>query len=128
MKKRLSTFWLIAFCIVMLLSCKDNKEDMVVCTMEFRMVSIQVNGPTLDTFYTIRLSTGDTIRPISGRQFQENTYTVLDDNYQPLLVNAEDSFRFYGILQQQQVVNEVFKIKADRCHIDYVSGRTEVTL
>ena len=96
--------------------------------MEFRMVSIKLIGPALDTFYTIRLSSGDTIRPISGRQFFENTYTVLDDNYQPQLVNTQDSFRFYGIYQQQQVVNEKFIIKADQCHIDYVSGRTEVVL
>lgn len=92
------------------------------------MVSIKINGPVLDTFYTVRLSTGDTIRPISGRQFFENTYSVLDDNYQPQLMNAQDSFRFYGIIQNQQVVNELFTIKADRCHIDYVSGRTEITL
>ncbi len=102
---------------------------MVMCTMEFRYVNIKVNGGTLDTCYTVRLSNSDTIKPkVDMSSITDHNYTVLHDGYQPQLINRIDSFRFCGFIGQSQVVNEVFVIKADECHIDYVSGRTEVTL
>lgn len=96
--------------------------------MEFRTIGIQVNGNTLDTCYTVRLTNNDTIWPNTQMVLYDHLYPVLTDMYQPHLVNQLDSFRFCGYLQGMKVVDEIFKIKADECHIDYVSGKTEVTL
>ena len=122
--KSLSIFVL---CIT-LLSCNDSSgDDQKVCTEEFRTVAITVSGATLDDFYTIRKSNQETIR-YSSDEVIENSYPVLTDEYQPMLKNKEETFQFIGIIENQTVVDEDFIIKADECHIQYVSGKTEVTI
>ena len=108
-------------------SCND-KED-VPCTMEFRTIGITVTGDSLTDYYTIRLSTADTLRFIYGNPFIENHwYPVLDDNYQSKIANSQENFRFIGKINDTVVVNEAFIIKADACHIDKVSGKIEINL
>lgn len=113
----------------MLVSCKsESQNNTVACTMEFRTVTINVQGDTLDQFYTIRITSGDTIRLNSGNTFGVNTYPVLDDTYQINIANRTEQFRFVGLKNNAVIVDELFTIKADQCHIDYVSGNQYVTL
>jgi hypothetical protein len=92
------------------------------------MINIKVNNATLDEFYTIRENTGDTIRNISSSQPDLNLYLVLDDNSQHLIMNRTENFRFIGIISDTVAVDELFSIKADQCHIEYVSGNLQVDL
>lgn len=117
----------ILFLLIAAISCTSRTNE-VICTMEFRTVNIKVNNATLQDFYTIRESTGDTIRNISGYQPDLNLYPVLDDNSKHLIFNRTENFRFVGIVSDTVAVNEVFSIKADQCHIQYVSGNQEVSL
>lgn len=96
--------------------------------MEYRTISIHVIGDTLQYFYTIRQSTGDTIRYNNMNSVNPFTYSVLEDSYQPNLANKTDSFIFYGIINNSIVVKEPFQIKADQCHIEYLSGKQEISL
>ncbi|MFZ4400208.1 MAG: hypothetical protein ACOYO1_09250 [Bacteroidales bacterium] len=119
--------FLLTILFAFILSC--NHKDEVACTQEFRTIGITVTGDSLTDFYTIRLSTSDTLRFIYGNPFIENHwYPVLDDNYQSKIANSQESFRFVGEINDSMVVNETFIIKADACHIEKVSGRTEVSL
>lgn len=97
--------------------------------MEFRSVTIEVNGGVLDSYHTLRVSTGDIINieedPLG---FFENIYTVLNDNYLSLIVNKTETFIFKGYINDQLVVEEPFVISGDQCHINYVSGNTQVDL
>lgn len=105
------------------------EEDPIACTMDFRMVMVNVTGPALTSYYTLRTANGDTIR--IG---QENTggmagiYPVLDDSYQSILEGRTENFIFRGFINDSMVVNESYGISADECHIDYVSGNLNVTL
>lgn len=113
-----------ALCVLAVFnSCKDE----VYCTEEFRTISITVNGPALDDFYTLRESTGDTLI-INHDSIWGNAYPVLDDNFQKTLEDKTETFRFHGIINDSIVVNEPFVIKADKCHIIFVSGKQEVNL
>ena len=112
------------FTVLLVFSCKHNNE--VVCTSMFASVNIEVDGGVLDDYYTIRNSTGDTIR-FTGGPFQ-NSYPVLDDNYQQMLENKQETFKFIGIKSGNKVVDENFVISADKCHISKVSGKTIVTI
>jgi hypothetical protein len=114
-----------ALVFVLLLSFQCKKET--ACTMEFRTVGIQVIGDTLDDFYTIRNLNGDTLR-YENYGFEENYYTVLDDNFHVYLKNATENFTFVGIINGQKVVDEAFTIRGDDCHIDKVSGAVTVIL
>lgn len=106
----------------------DINTDQAICTTEFRSVGLRVIGDTLTDFYTIRLSNSDTIRRSTGVEPQTHWYLVLDDSYQRQLVNKQESFRFIGKKGQTIVIREEYIIAADQCHINKVSGKSEIQL
>ena len=112
--------------VLLISSCKNTQE--IACTEEYRFVTITVNGAQLDNFYTIRISNGDTIRHDQEMGLDNNVYVVLTDSYQKNIQNSVENFVFHGLIGDSLVVNEPFVIKADQCHITYVSGKTEVNL
>ncbi len=124
--KLVSFFILIVVSILIVSSC--TKEEEVICTMEWRYISIDVKGGVLDDFYTIRKYTGDTIRYEKDNILGNNSYIILSDNYQNKIKNKEEIFIFKGYITDSLVVNEQYIIKADECHINYVSGKKEINL
>jgi hypothetical protein len=68
----------------------------------------------------------ETIHPANTGM--DDSYTVLDDSYLKQLMDNADSFRFTGTKNGKEVVNEVFVIGADCCHINKVSGNESVTV
>lgn len=96
------------------------------CTLEFRTISIELIGDTPDDFYTLRSSTGDTIR-LSNETF-EDYYPVLDDSWQEELRGSEEEFVFEAVLDGTVVVSETFVVEADVCHINKVSGPESATI
>ena len=124
--KLVSFFILIVVSILIIISC--TKDEEVICTMEYRYISIDVKGGILDDFYTIRKYTGDTIRYEKDNIIGNNSYIILSDNYQNKIKNKEEIFIFKGYITDSLVVNEQYIIKADECHIDYVSGKKEINL
>lgn len=101
-------------------------DDHVNCTEEFRFINIEVVGDPLDDFYTLRKSTGDTLR--LSNVFPDSKYAVLDDRYHPQIKNRVEDFTFIGIINDSVVVSEPFVISGDDCHIDKVKGVNTVTL
>ena len=124
--KLVSFYILIVVSILILISC--TKDEEVICTMEYRYISIDVKGGILDDFYTIRKYTGDTIRNEKDNIIGNNSYIILSDNYQNKIKNKEEIFIFKGYITDSLVVNEQYVIKADECHINYVSGKKEINL
>ena len=124
--KKFSLHIIIFFTILFFISCA--KEEEVICTMEWRYISIDVKGCVLDDFYTIRKYTGDTIRYEKDNILGNNSYIILSDNYQNKIKNKEEIFIFKGYITDSLVVNEQYVIKADECHINYVSGKKEINL
>ena len=124
--KLVSFYILIVVSILILISC--TKDEEVICTMEYRYISIDVKGGILDDFYTIRKYTGDTIRNEKDNIIGNNSYIILSDNYQNKIKNKEEIFIFKGYITDSLVVNEQYIIKADECHINYVSGKKEINL
>ena len=124
--KLVSFFILIVVSVLILISC--TKDEEVICTMEYRYILIDVKGGILDDFYTIRKYTGDTIRYEKDNIIGNNSYIILSDNYQNKIKNKEEIFIFKGYITDSLVVNEQYVIKADECHINYVSGKKEINL
>lgn len=124
--KKFSLHIIIFFTILFFISC--SKEEEVICTMEWRYISIDVKGGVLDNIYTIRKYTGDTIRNEKDNIIGNNSYIILSDNYQNKIKNKEEIFIFKGYITDSLVVNEQYIIKADECHINYVSGKKEINL
>ena len=121
--------------ILMLPSCEwlkdltgngDDSDDPILCTEEFRTVGLEITGAELDNFFTIRKETNDTLE-IASEPFL-SIYPVLDDNFQDELEGKEEEFIFLGFIGEEEVVRESFVIKADKCHIEKVSGPESVSL
>ena len=131
MKKQMLISALIVLALIQILSSCSTKNDVpqVMCTEEFRTVSLTVTGDSLTSFYTVRESTSDTIRYQGYNLYSlSNTYPVLDDSYRSMIFNREERFTFIGLLNKAIVVNEPFVIGADECHIYKVSGKEEVII
>jgi hypothetical protein len=118
-------FVLITLGIFMFTSCNDKGTA---CTEEFRTITISVTGGTLSKVYTVRQSTKDTIYSDQSGAFGNSTYVVLDDAYHSRLKNQKDDFLFIGEVDGNLVIEEMFTIEADECHIQYVSGNTDIEL
>ena len=108
-----------------LYGCKQSVP--VLCTAEYRSIVIRVSGDSLTDFYTVRLSTSDTIRR-PNLDYKPQWYPVLDDSYHSTITNTQERYQFIGKIKNAIVVNEEYVIKADACHVYKVSGRDEVQL
>ncbi len=126
LKFRNSLYLLATVITIGLYSCNET-GGFIVCTEEFRTIGITVNGDMLTDHFTIRISNGDTIRPLD-QGFEDDYYIILSDNFQPELADKQENFRFIGEISDIVVVNQLYVIKADQCHINKVSGESEITL
>jgi hypothetical protein len=111
-------------------SCSERKDvPQVQCTEEYRTVSLKINGDSLTDFYTIREQTGEMIRyNNNGFSPYMNYYPVLEDSYQAVIANSSERFNFKGFIDEKLVVDEIYIIGADFCHIYKVEGKDEITL
>ena len=135
--KSILTFCLLSICFLLTTSssCKKEKDtgdcDGIACTMMFAMVTVNVTDSAgqavkLDDAYTISNITADTIR--HEQNLHDMGYIVLDDSYQKYIVNTSATFQFIGVKDGKQVVNAPFVIGADCCHINKISGETEIKI
>ena len=85
------------------------------------------NSINLQDFYTINIATGDTLR-YNNSSWQEGAYTVLDDSYVSKMHNEKFQFRFAGIKNNATVVNELYTISADCCHISKEAGKDTIVI
>jgi hypothetical protein len=107
----------------------DDDPGVVICTEEFRMIGVKVNGDELDNFYTLRVETGDEISFTEGDTYPlVNWYPILDDSYQTILEGVEEEFQFVGEIDGNEVLRENYVIGADQCHIYKVSGPQSIDL
>lgn len=128
--------------ICMSASCKKTGDsgttppnadcDKVMCTMMFAMINIDVKDAAgapvkLDEVYTLRVATGEKIKHENNGS-EAGSYTVLDDGYMKSLMKQKADFRFVGVKDGKEVVNEPFEISADCCHVSKVSGRASIVV
>ncbi|MHA4739564.1 hypothetical protein [Dyadobacter sp. MSC1_007] len=119
------------FLIMMLLTasltgCKNGNPIWQTCTDEFRFIALTVSGPALTDFYTVRLSTSDTIRVNGDIINGKNQYVVLNDLHRLMFEGRQEEFLFIGLRGDTIAVSEAYLIRADRCHIEKVSGKEAI--
>lgn len=130
----LKKYGVILLCVIAL-GCHTTRKTTcppeVMCTRIFKSVVVQVKNTegtpvTLDDTYTVNVNTGETIR-LEGTG-EPGYYIVLNDSYQKKIVNTTAQFQFIGVKNGQRVVDEPYRIGADCCHIEKVSGQNEITV
>ena len=105
-------------------SCNDGEA----CTEDFRTVIITVSGDPLSEAYTIRKDTDEKLNFNHQNALGAESYIVVDDTYVEKMKNQTLDFLFVGVLSGTVVVEEEFTIRADECHVEYVSGNTDVVI
>lgn len=108
-------------------SCTFMQPEEITCSTISKTIEVKINGQELDSYYTIRISNQDTIRP-QGNRTEENFYPILSDIYHINLINKKDSFHFVGLVNDSIIVVEPFLIGGDDCHIYLQSGSPIINL
>ncbi len=103
-----------------------------VCTEIFKAVMVQVkdangNPVKLDDYYTVRLSTEERVSG-PGSTPENGMYVVVDDNFISILMDKTEGFKFVGIKNGVEVVNEIYQVTGDCCHVNKDSGKDEVVI
>jgi len=107
------------------MSCKKNTidtpdEDLLVCTSIFVTESVTISGTVLDDFYSLSLSTGDTLR-LEDYNSKDQYYPILDDSSIPQTKNIEERIDFVA-LRGDQILKTPYTFTSDGCHIVKTSG------
>lgn len=116
-----------------LISCLKNGTGKV-CTEIFISVTVtvkdQANNPVkLDSSYTKVLSNDKILRPFTGNMdMYPGTYVLISDGQlNQIPENKNTNVKFIGFKGGQKVVDEPFTVTQDGCHVDLVSGKTNIT-
>ncbi len=115
-------------CIIALVASCSSNDDEVFCTMEFRIISLEVIGAELTSYFTIREATQDTLFLSEDLMFF-NAYPVLSDGEFDLFeTNEVEAFRFQGFVEDSLVIDEPYLIGADECHVFKEEGKSSIDL
>jgi hypothetical protein len=103
-----------------------------VCTEIFKAVMVQVKDTAgkpiqLDDYYTTRLSTDERVSG-PGSHPENGMYIVVDDNFISTLMDKTEGFRFVGIKNGVEVVNETYQVRGDCCHVNKETGEETVII
>lgn len=124
---------IILLAIAVLSACRYDKDGAcpadLICTLEFRAVSVQVTDSAgaavaLDSTHTIDIAKGTVVLrtpgpdPFPGGGY----YTVLSDHHISNTDTGGRDFRFDGYRDGSITAQAEFRIRHDCCHIHKVSG------
>lgn len=136
MKSFFSTVALLFFVLVFTNCNKKTTQQTnvcegVACTAMFAMINVDLKDSTgspytADTTYTIRTDNNDTISV--STTITAGTYTILDDGYVSKMQNKQYTFRFIAVKNGKNMVDELYTISADCCHINKQSGKSTIVV
>ena len=81
---------------------------------------LSITLQVLDDFYSLSLSTGDTLR-LEDYNSKDQYYPILDDSSIPQTKNIEERIDFVA-LRGDQILKTPYTFTSDGCHIVETSG------
>ncbi len=131
-------------CVGLLLACNDKKDDPkiecpectgdILCTEEFRTLTFTVTyssgAPvTLDDFEVTIVETGEVLDHGDWLGLlAPGAYIIAQDSDFEKVDCEGTEFRFEGFLNESKVVDEIFVIGRDCCHILLVDGPDNIQI
>lgn len=126
--KRFTFYFFLILGFYCLNSCASTQpQDDIICSTIFKSITVGINGLQLDSYYTIRISDGDTIQN-EDMDKEDSFYPVMTDQYHNNLINTKDSFHFVGLVNDSIIVEEPYVIGGDDCHIYLDKGAKVINL
>ena len=129
---------LIAVTVLSMLQCKPSETDgncaTVMCTMEFRMLTVSIKDKAGNFYKADKVETytqaGKMIYSQTSPSFlPDSSYTVIDDNNLKDLsknVNTELDFKIFK--DGSVIKTSKYVVTADCCHISKVSGPDQIII
>ena len=131
----------IIYLIILFLFLSCNNDDSyncndVFCTHEFKTIVVSIknsnsNPIALDSFEVIIIESGiDITRNVNETEFemmrQNGIYPLFGDENQQNYINSKILIKFKGIINNQVIANKNFTVGADCCHVNLISGNTNI--
>ena len=112
--------------LIAALSITSCDEQDVMCTMEFRMLSIEVLGDSTARMYTIDVRKGDTVE---GHEIFDSNWCFADDGewFNRLKKDEKRTLEVTAISTGGKKINTSCVITRDECHIEKVSGPKSIS-
>ena len=122
---------------VLYFSCKTDKG--IVCTQEYRTITVSIRDAAakpilLSLYYVKKTSTNEIIDfsmedPLMDSINRlQGIYTVFTDGKMAMTSKTGTEFEFHGIQDSTEIVNEKYLIGNDECHVQLLSGKTEIII
>ena len=125
---------------LLFLSCiPGGNKDGIICTTEYRMLNVSIKDTSgqpvrLNSYFVKKTSTGEIIDLSKESPYTDSVnriqgiYFLFTDGKMGLTAPKGSEFEFHGILEGMEIVNEKYIIGNDRCHIQLISGKTEIVI
>ena len=132
--RKLFVFSSILLSILVIKCDYDIKNDCssVMCTMEFRSITVLIKHRTDSTYYKLtdyRVNRVSDNMDITVNQTNISDYSgyypVVDDTKKDLFINRVVEVEFKGYLNDAIIIQKRFLVTADCCHISLVEGDTK---
>lgn len=133
-----NTFYFAAMVLLVTLSgssCEKESEcpDEIICSMVFASIGVEVvdaNGEPV-TLTKAQVTSKHLDSPIDPlvESPAGGPYKIVDDSHMPFLSNNESrKFKFEGWVDDELVVNEIYLIHHDCCHVKLEEGPEKVVI
>lgn len=135
---------IVAFLSIFLVACNDNDDaeqqdcSEAICTLNFVTVTVSVKDASgepvsLDSYEIIDNETGENLATdFNGDEYQylkeQGFYPIISDANRVQYQNSTATLTFKGIIDNKEVINEDYQVGADCCHVNLISGNTEIVL
>ncbi|TLP71821.1 hypothetical protein [Maribacter sp. ACAM166] len=129
---------------IFIFSCSNENEtkkeecNETPCTQNFVTISISIKDAAgvpvpLDSFKVVAIDTSKDLTLVSHDQEFENHkkdgfYPLFSDAYRIQYQNATTTISFKGYISDNEVINEVYEVGADCCHVSLTSGNIDLVL
>jgi len=124
----------ILFLLITLFSCNDNLPK--ACTEEFRSIIVTIRESDnsiaeIDSYFVVKTANNDTILTMNDTIYQDpflQGHIVFTDNEMNFTNQTGSTFRFSAYQATEKVVDQLYTIRHDGCHIELISGEVEIIL
>jgi hypothetical protein len=124
---------------LILLSCTSPRHDDILCTTEYRMLTVTIkdsksNPVILSDYFVKKTSTGEVIDFSQEDPFMDSInrvqgiYFLCTDGMMGMTSKSGTEFEFHGILDTTEIVNEKYLLGNDQCHVILLSGQTNIVI
>ena len=117
--------------------CDDNTNDCtnIACTEQFVMITVSIvdqeqNPFILDDYKVTDLDNNidltNELKEYYKLYMDDGVYPIFDDRFQQTYQNQEIDLQFIGYVDGQEILNEIYSVGADCCHVYLISGDYEI--